>query len=156
MTPSFSRFRLLFALAPLVMSWTLPEATTAAKDYQVTEDVVLTDLQVSLAKTGQQTLITFRLENRGTEPVTFRGLIVVNPARARIVGSLGGGATTTLASIPVSPDQVLSLDGKTLWIEVDELASDLVSGPTIAANVLLGTSAIPISLPLNLGTEPSS
>jgi len=134
----------------------LPGATTATEDYQVTGDVVLTNLQVSLAKTGQQALITFRLENRGAESVTFRGLTIANTARSRIIGSLGGGATTTLASIPVGPDEVLSLDGKTLWIEVGGLVNDLVSGTTIAARVLLGTSVIPISLSINLGTEPSS
>jgi len=137
------------------MGWTLPGGATAVEGYRVTDDVVLTDLQVSQAKAGRQARITFTLENRGAERVIFNGLTVANTARARIIGSLGE-ATTTLNSIPVGADEVLSFNGKALWIEIDGLASDFVPGTTIDAKVFLGTGAIPISLPVNLRTEPSS
>jgi hypothetical protein len=149
------KLRPIMASALLFFAWTLPQGSTAAEDYRVTDDVVLTDLQASPAKPGQRARITFTLENHGAERVTFNGVTVANAARARIVGSLGGEATTTLNSIPVGPDEVLSLDGKTLWIEVDGLPNELVHGTTIDAKVLLGTSAIPINLPVSLGNEPS-
>jgi hypothetical protein len=156
MIPISRRSRLSFALALILMTWTLPQAATAIEDYRVTDDVVLADLQVSQVEPGQRAQITFTLENRGAERVTFNGIAVANTVRARIVGSLGGKATTILDSIPVGPDEVLSLDGKALWIEVDGLANDLVTGTKIDAKVLLGTSAIPVSLPVDLRTEPSS
>lgn len=156
MTPISRRPRLPFVLALLLLGWTLPGGATAVEDYRATDDVVLTDLQISRAKAEQQAQITFTLENRGAERVTFNGMTVANTARARIVGSLGGKATTTLDSIPVGPDEVLSLDGKALWIEVDGLAKDLVTGTRIDATLLLGTGAIPISLPVTLAPEPSS
>jgi hypothetical protein len=150
------KLRPIMASALLFFAWTLPQGSTAAEDYRVTDDVVLTDLQASPAKAGQRARITFTLENRGAERVTFNGLAIANTARARIVGSLGGEATTTLNSIPVGPDEVLPVDGKALWIEVDGLASDLVPGTSMDAKVLLGTGAIPINLPVSLGSEPSS
>ena len=156
MTRFEGKRRPILAFALLLMGWTLPGGATAVEDYRVTDDVVLTDLQVSQAKAGRQARITFTLENRGAERVIFNGLTVANTARARIIGSLGGEATTTLNSIPVGPDEVLSLNGNALWIEIDGLASDLVPGTTIDAKVLLGMGAIPISLPVNLRTEPSS
>jgi hypothetical protein len=155
MTPIPRRPRLPFVLALLLLGWTLPGSATAVEDYRVTDDVVLTDLQISPGKAGRAH-VTFTLENRGVERVTFNGMTVANAARARIVGSLGGEATTTLNSIPVGPDEVLPLNGKTLWIEVDGLRGNLVPGTTMDAKILLGTSAIPISLPVSLGGEPSS
>jgi hypothetical protein len=150
------KFRPVIASALLSFAWAFPQGAIAIEDYRVTDDVVLTDLQVSRVKAGQRAQITFTLENRGAERVTFNGMTVANTARARIVGSLGGKATTILDSIPVGPDEVLSLDGKALWIEVDGWADDLVAGTRIDAKVLLGTSAISISLPVNLAPEPSS
>jgi hypothetical protein len=150
------KIRPAVASALLLMSLMLPGGATAVEDYRVTDDIVLTDLQVSQAKAGRRARITFTLENRGAERVTFNGLTIANTARARIVGSLGGEATTTLNSIPVGPDEVLPVDGKALWIEVDGLASDLVPGTSMDAKVLLGTGAIPINLPVSLGSEPSS
>jgi hypothetical protein len=147
--------RPIVAFALLVMGWMLPGGATAVEDYRVTDDVVLTDLQVSPGKAGRAH-VTFTLENRGAERVIFNGLTIANTARARIFASLGGKATIILDSIPVGPDEVLSLDGIALWIEVEGLANDLVTGTRIDANVFLGTSAIPISLPVNLRTEPSS
>jgi hypothetical protein len=59
MTRFEGKRRPLLAFALLLMDWTLPEGVTAVEDYRVTDDVVLTDLQVSQAKAGRQARITF-------------------------------------------------------------------------------------------------
>lgn len=95
-----------------------------------------------------------REPERRTDP--FGGIAVAYARRARIVASLGNGATTTLGSISVAAGDVLSADGEALWIEVDGLARDLPLGGTIEATVSFGAAVIPISLTVDRANEPSN
>jgi hypothetical protein len=128
----------------------------AEEDYRITNEVVLMDVRVSPARTGERTQITFLLENRGTERVSFGGITIADAGQSRIVASLGNGATTILDSIPVAPGETLSVDGEALWIEADGLAKDLRPGGEIEAAVSFGTAVIPISLTVDDGNNPSN
>ncbi|NBJ12838.1 hypothetical protein [Microvirga arsenatis] len=124
----------------------LLEDVRAEEDYRITNEVVLMDVRVSLAKGGNRAQIMFQLENRSSERISFGGITVADAWRCRIVASLGNGTNTILDTIPVAPGEVLSMDGEGLWIEVDGLAGGLPSDGTIEATVNLGTAVVPISL----------
>jgi len=126
------------------------------EDYRITNDVVLSDVRVSPSKARNQARITFVLDNRSVERISFGGITVADARQSRIVASLGSGATTTLSSIPVAPGDILSADGKALWIEVDGLAKDLPPSGTIEATVHFGASAIPVSLMVDREGAPST
>jgi hypothetical protein len=146
--------QLVAASVLLLVTSPLSSGVRAEEEYRITNDVVLTNVRVSPAKTGGQAHITFVLENRSAERILFRGITVTDACRSRIVASLGNGATTTLDSIPVAPGGVVSADGEALWVEVNGLFS-LASSGMIEATVSLGTTIIPISLTVNRESKPS-
>lgn len=148
--------RLVVASALCLAIGMLSEDVRAEEDYRITNEVVLSDVRVSPAKTGGRTQITFLLENRSAERVSFGGITIADAGQSRIVASLGNGATTILDSIPVAPDEVLSVDGEALWIEADGLAKDLRPGGEIEANVSFGTAVVPISLTVDDWNNPSN
>jgi hypothetical protein len=108
--------RSLLALTLLFVTGPLAENARAMEDYRITDDVVLSDVRVLPAQVGRQARIAFVLDNRSTERVSFGGISVTDARQSRIVASLGSGATTTLSSIPVAPGEILSADGKALWM----------------------------------------
>jgi len=146
----------LLASALLFVSGPLTEDAGAMEDYRITNDVVLTGVRVLPGRTGRQARITFVLDNRSVDRISFGGIRVADARQSRIVASLGGLATTTLNAVPVASGDVLSADGKALWIEVDGLAKDLPLGGTIEATVHFGPAIIPITLTVDPGSEPSS
>jgi hypothetical protein len=95
--------RSLLALTLLFVTGPLAENARAMEDYRITNDVVLSDVRVLPAQAGRQARITFVLNNRSTKRVSFGGISVTDARQSWIVASLGGGATTTLSSIPVAP-----------------------------------------------------
>lgn len=66
-------FRLVAAPALSLAVGLLSEDVRAEEDYRITNEVVLSELRVSPAKTGGRTQITFLLENRSAEQVSFGG-----------------------------------------------------------------------------------
>jgi hypothetical protein len=146
--------RSALASALLLVVGTLSESVKAEEDYRFTNDVVLTDVRVSLVETSGRAQIVFVLENRSAERIRFGGIMVTGARHSRIVASLGNGATTTLDSVPVAPGEVVSADGEALWIEIDGLPS--LPGGVIEATVNFETAVIPISLTVKRGSKPSS
>lgn len=142
-------FQLVAASALYLAIGILTEEVEAKDDYQITNEVVLMDVRISPAKGENRVQITFQLENRSTERISFGGVTVADTCCSRIVASLGNGTTTTLDTIPVAPGEILSMDGEALWIEVDGLASSLPMDGTIEATVNLGAAVIPINLTVN-------
>ncbi|HZH10002.1 MAG TPA: hypothetical protein VEZ24_06525 [Microvirga sp.] len=134
----------------------LSEDVRAEEDYRITNEVVLSDVRISPAKTGSRTQITFLLENRSAERVSFGGITIADAKQSAIVASLGNGGTAILDSISVAPGEVLSVDGETLWIEVDGLAKNLPPGGEIEATVNFGAVVIPISLTVDDVNKPSN
>jgi len=128
----------------------------AEEDYRITNEVVLSDVRVSPAKTRGRTQITFLLENRSAERVSFGGITIADAGQSRIVASLGNGGTIILDSISVAPGEVLPVDGEALWIEVDELTKHLSPGDMTEATVNFGTAAVPISLTVDDVSKPSN
>ncbi|MCB8822005.1 hypothetical protein [Microvirga rosea] len=133
---------------------TLSESARADEEYQVTNDVVLTDVRVSSATSSERSHIMFVLENRSAEWIRFGGIEISGAGRSRIIASVGSGVTTTFDSVPVAPGKVLSADGKALWIEVDGLPSP--QGGKIEATVSVGTAAVQFNLPVSCEIKPSS
>ncbi|MXQ10631.1 hypothetical protein [Microvirga makkahensis] len=146
MDRSWRSLRFVVVSALFLAAGIFSEEVWAEEDYRITNEVVLSDVRVPPAKAGGWTRITFLLENRSAERVSFGGIAVAHAGQSRIVASLGNGSTTILGSISVAPGEVLSVDGEVLWIEVDGLTEDLRPGEEVEANVSFGTAAIPISL----------
>lgn len=147
---------LLGATAWLLVTGLLSGGVTAEDDYRITNEVVLSDVRVSPMKVRDRAQITFLLEDRSAEQISFGGIIVTDARHSRIVASIGNGATATLDSISVAPGDILSADGEALWIEVDGLVRDLLPVGTIEATVRFGPAIIPISLTVGRESEPSN
>jgi len=148
--------RLVVAFALSLATGMLSGGARAEEDYRITNEVVLMDVRVSPARTGDRVQITFLLENRSAERVSFGGIMIADAGQSRIVASLGNGGTTTLDSISVAPGEVLSVDGEALWIEIDGLTRDLSPGEMTEATVSFGTAVIPISLTVDDMNKPSN
>ncbi|MEZ0167320.1 hypothetical protein [Microvirga sp. TS319] len=156
MDRSWRNLRLVVVSVLSLATSILSEDVRAEEDYRITNEVVLSDVRVSPAKTGGQTQITFLLENRSAERVSFGGITIADARQSSIVASLGNGGTTILDSIPVAPGEVLSVDGEALWIEVDGLAKNLQPGGAIEATVNFGAVVIPITLTVADVNKPSN
>jgi len=136
-------------------------ATTAAYSLLQTctakagdEGTVLGDLAVSQiaatpARAGETTVITFSVENAGSDRVLITGLRVPGEEPGRIVGFLGQGHSGEIGTLPVRPGATETLDGRKIWIEVGPLTRDLEPETTINARLVLGTYETP--LPLHIG-----
>jgi len=148
--------RLAGATALALATGLLLEGAGAEEDYRIASEVVLRDVYVVPARTEGRAQITFVLENRSAEWVSFGGIAIAGAGQSRIVAALGNGATTTLGSVPIAPGEVLSADGEALWIEVDGLARDLSPGETIEATVSFGTAVVPINLTFDGARAPSN
>jgi hypothetical protein len=138
--------RLPLASTLLLLTSVLSGGAQAEEAYRVTSEITLVDVHIAPAREEKRAQIRFTLENLGAEHITFMGMTVADALQSRIVASVGHGATRALSSIPVAPGDDLSLDGESLWIEVDGLAYDLSAGGRIQATLRLGASAIPISV----------
>ncbi|WP_445505353.1 hypothetical protein [Microvirga sp. G4-2] len=156
MDRSWRNLRLVVVSALSLATGILSEDVRAEEDYRITNEVVLSDVRVSPAKTGGRAQITFLLENRSAERVSFGGITVADAGQSSIIASLGNGGTTILDSIPVAPGEVLSVDGEALWIEVDGLAKNLRPGGEIEATVNFGAVVIPITLTVADVNKPSN
>jgi hypothetical protein len=156
MDRSWRSLRLVLVSALSLATGILSEDVRAEEDYRITNEVVLSDVHVSPAKTGGRTQITFLLENRSAERVSFGGITIDDAGQSSIVASLGNGGTMILDSISVAPGEILSVDGEALWIEVDGLAKNLRPGGEIEATVNFGAVVIPISLTVDDVNKPSN
>lgn len=156
MNRSWRNLRLVVVSALSLAAAVLSEGVRAEEDYRITNEVVLSDVHVSPARMGGRTQITFVLENRSAERVSFGGITIAGAGQSAIVASLGNGGTTILDSISVAPGEVLSVDGEALWIEVDGLARNLRPGGEIKAIVNFGAVVVPISLTVDDVGKPSN
>jgi len=151
-----SYLRLVVISALSLATSVISDGVRAEEDFRITNEIALMDVRVSPARMGGRAKITFLLENRSAERVSFRGMTIADAGQSRIVVSLGNGVTTTLDSLPIAPGETLSADGEALWIEVDGLAKDLRPGGAIEASVSFGTAVIPVSLMVEDGGKPSN
>jgi hypothetical protein len=135
------------AVATIATYSLLQPCTAKAGD----EGTVLGDLAVSQiagtpARADETTVITFSIENAGSDRVLITGLHVPGEEPGRIMGFLGQGHSGEIGSLPVRPGATETLDGRKLWIEVGPLTRDLEPDTTINARLVLGTYETPLLL----------
>ena len=126
-----------------------PCTAKAGDEGTVLGDLAVSEIAATPARAGETTVITFSVENAGSDRVLITGLQMPGEEPGRIVGSLGQGHSGEIGSLPVRPGATETLDGRKVWIEVGPLTRDLEPDTTINARLVLGTYETP--LPLHIG-----
>ena len=146
----------LAALALLAWAVALGPAPVLADD----ESATVGELQVegvaaTPAKAGETTRITFTIENNGTERAMITGLRLPSGEPSRVLGFLGTSHSAPIGAIAVGAGERYRLDGRTAWIDVGPLKSDLRPGAAVSAMLVIGRFETPISLHVTPpGNEP--
>lgn len=109
-------------------------------------EIVVEDVAATPARAGETTRITFTIRNDGGERVLVTGVDAATGEASRVVGFLGTSHAAAVGSLPVGPGEEVRLGGKTAWIELGPLASDLKPGSRFPARLLFGRGSLPLSL----------
>lgn len=118
-------------------------------------DIQVEGVAATPAKAGETTRITFTIENGGSERATVTGLKLPSGEASRVLGFLGTSHSAPIGGIPVGPGERFRLDGRTAWIDVGPLKSDLTAGTVAAATLILGRFETPISVHVTpLASQP--
>ena len=142
--------RLLAAIVGFVVvassAFLLACPSHADDETAVIGDVLIEDATASPAKAGGTTRITFSIENTGPDNVTVMGLRLAGAGPSKVIGFLGNSHSARIDGLPVETGEVIRLDGKTAWIEVGPLATDLVAGTVVTGRLLLGRFEAPLNI----------
>lgn len=109
-------------------------------------DVVIEDAEATPAKAGETTKVTFSIENTGGDTIRVTGLRLTVSAPSKVIGFLGTSHSARIDGFPVEAGEVNRLDGKTAWIEVGPLASDLDPGSVVTGKLVLGDFEAPLKI----------
>lgn len=109
-------------------------------------DIQIEGVAATPAKAGETTRITFTVENGGTERAAITGLRLPSGEPSRVLGFLGTSHSAPIGAIPIGPGERYRLDGRTAWIDVGPLKSDLKAGAVIDGKLVLGRFEAPISI----------
>jgi hypothetical protein len=152
--------RLLAAIAGFAVvassAFLLACSSHADDETAVIGDVVVEDATASPAKAGGTTRITFSIENTGSDNVTVTGLRLAGAGPSKVIGFLGSSHSARIDGFPVEPGEVIRLDGKTAWIEVGPLASDLAPGTVVTGRLVLGRFEAPLNIHVSAAMEGAS
>ncbi|MFC4172410.1 hypothetical protein ACFOYU_10100 [Microvirga sp. GCM10011540] len=145
---SMKRFVAVGAIAATLTAYFVLQPCSAKADDEggILGDIAISQVAATPARAGETTVVTFSVENAGSERILITGLRMPGGEPARIMGSLGQGQGVELGTLPVRADATEHLDGKKLWIEVGPLARDLEPDSTIPARLVLGTYESPLAL----------
>lgn len=134
------------ALAAIGLTTFLPCPSRADDENATIGDVLIDGVAATPAKAGETTRITFSVENAGSDRVIITGVRWPSGEPARVMGFLGSSHGAVIGALPVGPGEVVRLDGRTAWIEVGPLKSDLVPGSVVQARLVLGRSEAPLPI----------
>ena len=136
------------AVATAVTTFSLFLTCSAIADDEraVFGPVTLCNVAATPARAGETTIITFSIENAGSDGILITGLGLPDGEPARIIGSFGQYHSGNIGSLPVAPGATERLDGRMIWIEVGPLSRDLKPNSTIDARLVFDTFEIPMSL----------
>ncbi|QRM34649.1 hypothetical protein [Microvirga sp. VF16] len=123
-----------------------PCPANAEDESAVLGDLAISQIAATPARAGETTVITFAVENAGTDRVLITGLQMPGEQPARIMGSFGQGHSGEIGTLPVRPGATERLDGRRIWIEVGPLARDLEPDSAIPADLVLGPYESPLTL----------
>jgi hypothetical protein len=124
----------------------VPRSSRADDESAILGEVTITDIAATAAGAGEKTILTFAVENGGTDPVRITGVRLRSGEPSRVMGSFGGVLVGELGGLSVGPGDIEHFDGKTAWIEVGPLAEPLVAGRTLPARLLFGSYEASVTL----------
>ena len=145
---SIKRFVAVGVAVATIATYSLlqPCTANAGDEGAVLGDLAVSQIAATPARAGETTVITFSVENAGSDRVLITGLRLPGEKPGRIMGLLGKGHSGEIGSLPVRPSATETLDGRKIWIEVGPLSRDLEPGTTINARLVLDTYETPLAL----------
>ena len=109
-------------------------------------DIAIEGVAATPAKAGEATRVTFTVENHGSERANVTGLRLATGEPSRVLGFLGTSHSAPIGSIPIGPGERFRLDGRTAWIDVGPLKSDLRVGDVLPAALVVGGFETPVDV----------
>ena len=116
-------------------------------------DIAIEGVAATPAKAGEATRVTFIIENRGSERANVTGLRLATGEPSRVLGFLGTSHSAPIGAISVGPGERYRLDGRTAWIDVGPLKSDLRVGAVVPAALLMGRFETPVDVHVTATTS---
>ncbi|MBM1171561.1 hypothetical protein [Microvirga arabica] len=123
-----------------------PCSARAGDEGTVIGDVTVTAVSATPARAGEVTVITFSVENSGSDRVLITGLRLPGGEPSRVMGTFGQGYSGEIGALSVRPGRTECLDGRNVWIEVGPLAQDLQADTVVPARLVLGSYESPLTL----------
>jgi hypothetical protein len=122
-------------------------------------DVTITQVSATPARAGETTIVTFSVENSGSDRTLITGLRLPRGEASRVMGAFGQGHSGEIGVLSIPPGGSERLDRGKVWIEVGPLAHDLTPDTAVPARLVLGSYEIPLTLhvgPVATGSTQSS
>ena len=98
------------------------------------------------AKAGALTIITFDIENFGSDSISIQSVKFPTNEPSRLVGLIGPIESVAVPNISVLPGERVSVDGRSLWIEIGPLVSDWQAGTHRSARFVLSKFEMPVEI----------
>lgn len=125
----------------------LPRPSGAHDESATIGELSIDNVAATAARPGEQTKVTFSIENSGPQGIVVMGVRLQTGEPSRVMAFLGHtGHTGEIGSLRVGPGESVSVDGKTVWIEVGPLEQELIAGSRVGARLLLGAYDVPLSI----------
>ena len=142
------RFVAVAAVAATFTAYSVLQPCPAKADDEdaVSGDVAISEIAATPARAGETTMVTFSVENLGTDRVLITGLRMPGGEQSRIMGSFGTRHSGEIGALSVNSGAVERLDGRKVWIEVGPLSQNLEPDTAIPARLILGTYESPLTL----------
>ncbi|MCG7392945.1 hypothetical protein MHY87_08520 [Microvirga sp. ACRRW] len=129
-----------------VFSFFLPCSAIADDEGAVFGEVTVSNIAATPARVGETTIITFSIENTGSDGILITGLQLPGGEPSKVMGAFGQGQRGEIGTLPVQAGATEHLDGTKVWIEVGPLAQDLHPDTTAPALLVLGSYESPLTL----------
>lgn len=134
------------ALAATALALLAPSAKAHDESATIGE-LSIDNVAATAARPGEQTKVTFSIENSGPQGIVVTGVRLEAGEPSRVMAFLGHiGHTGEIGSVRVGSGENVTVDGKKLWIEVGPLEQELIAGSRVGARLLLGAYEVPLSI----------
>jgi hypothetical protein len=136
------------AAAATIAAYSILQPCSAKADDEigVFGDVTVTQVAATPARAGETTIVTFSVENSGSDRALITGLRLPGGEPSKVMGALGQGQSGEIGVLSIRPGGTEHLDGGKVWIEVGPLAQDLKPDTTVTARLVLGSYESPLTL----------
>ena len=123
-----------------------PCATLADNEIAILGGLRFAEINATPARAGETTILTFTVDNLGSDPVRITGVRLPGGAPSRVMGSFGSAFSDEIDAVQVDPNETERLDGKTVWIEIGPLAQNLEADTIVQGQLLLGGYEAPVAV----------